>query len=139
MILDVANSNNNLTVEGAANTLLSAKAITSVEMLPAIKGEKHIYQINEGNEKYVKLKEAIANRDEKLIRELSPIMDSILKNAPIENIGSTFLEDVISRSEVLDQSIKEIYNNSGDINILKNINSQVNENYKEIAALQINA
>lgn len=132
-------SNNNVTVEGAANTLLSAKAISSVEMLPTAKGEKHIYQINEGNEKYLKLKEAIANKDEKLIRKLSPIMDSILKNVPIENIGSTFLEDVISRSEVLDQSIKEIYNNKGDINILKNINSQLNENYKEIAALQINA
>ena len=132
-------SNNNLTVEGAANTLLSAKAIASVEMLPAIKGEKHIYQINEGNERFLKLKEAIANRDEKLIRELSPIMDSILKNAPKENIGSTFLEDVISRSKALDQSIKEIYNNEGDINILKNINGQLNENYKEIAALQINS
>lgn len=132
-------SNNIINVEGAANALLSAKAIASVEMLPVTKGEKHIYQINEGNERYLKLKEAIANKDEKLIRELAPIMDSILKNAPKETTGSTFLEDVISRSKVLDQSIKNIYDNEGDINILKNINNQLNENYKEIAALQINA
>lgn len=132
-------SNNTVNVEGAANALLSAKAIASVEMLPVTKGEKHIYQINEGNERYLKLKEAIANKDEKLIRELAPIMDSILKNAPKQTTGSTFLEDVISRSKVLDQSIKDIYDNKGDINILKNINSQLHENYKEIAALQINA
>lgn len=133
------NSDNIVNVEGAANALLSAKAIASVEMLPTTKGEKHIYQINEGNEKYLKLKEAIANKDEKLIRELAPIMDSILKNAPKQTTGSTFLEDVISRSAVLDQSIKDIYDNKGDINILKNINNQLNENYKEIAALQVNA
>ena len=132
-------SNNTVNVEGAANALLSAKAIASVEMLPTTKGEKHIYQINEGNERYLKLKEAIANKDEKLIRELAPIMDSILKNAPKQTTGSTFLEDVISRSKVLDQSIKDIYDNKGDINILKNINNQLNENYKEIAALQVNA
>ena len=132
-------SNNTVNVEGAANALLSAKAIASVEMLPVTKGEKHIYQINEGNERYLKLKEAIANKDEKLIRELAPIMDSILKNAPKQTTGSTFLEDVISRSKVLDQSIKDIYDNKGDINILKNINNQLNENYKEIAALQVNA
>ena len=132
-------SNNTVNVEGAANALLSAKAIASVEMLPTTKGEKHIYQINEGNERYLKLKEAISNKDEKLIRELAPIMDSILKNAPKQTTGSTFLEDVISRSKVLDQSIKNIYNNKGDINILKNINNQLNENYKEIAALQVNA
>lgn len=132
-------SNNTINVEGAANALLSAKAIASVEMLPTTKGEKHIYQINEGNERYLKLKEAITNKDEKLIRELAPIMDSILKNAPKQTTGSTFLEDVINRSAVLDQSIKEIYNNEGDINILKNINNQLNENYKEIAALQVNA
>lgn len=133
------NSDNSVNVEGAANALLSAKAIASVEMLPTTKGEKHIYQINEGNERYLKLKEAIANKDEKLIRELAPIMDSILKNAPKQTTGSTFLEDVINRSAVLDQSIKEIYDNKGDINILKNINNQLNENYKEIAALQVNA
>lgn len=133
------NSDNTSNVEGAANVLLSAKAIASVEMLPVTKGEKHIYQINEGNERYLKLKEAIANKDEKLIRELAPIMDSILRNAPKQTTGSTFLEDVINRSEVLDQSIKEIYDNKGDINILKNINNQLNENYKEIAALQVNA
>ena len=133
------NSDNTSNVEGAANALLSAKAIASVEMLPVTKGEKHIYQINEGNERYLKLKEAIANKDEKLIRELAPIMDSILKNAPKQTTGSTFLEDVINRSEVLDQSIKDIYDNKGDINILKNINNQLNENYKEIAALQVNA
>ena len=132
-------SNNIVSVEGAANALLSAKAIASVEMLPTTKGEKHIYQINEGNERYLKLKEAISNKDEKLIRELAPIMDSILKNAPKQTTGSTFLEDVINRSAVLDQSIKEIYDNKGDINILKNINNQLNENYKEIAALQVNA
>ena len=102
-------SNNTVNVEGAANALLSAKAIASVEMLPVTKGEKHIYQINEGNERYLKLKEAIANKDEKLIRELAPIMDSILKNAPKQTTGSTFLEDVINRSAVLDQSIKNIY------------------------------
>ena len=133
------NSDNAINVEGAANVLLSAKAIASVEMLPTTKGEKHIYQINEGNERYLKLKEAIANNDEKLIRELAPIMDTILKNAPKQTTGSTFLEDVISRSKVLDQSIKDIYDNKGDINILKNINNQLNENYKEIAALQVNA
>lgn len=132
-------SNNTVNVEGAANALLSAKAIASVEMLPTTKGEKHIYQINESNERYLKLKEAITNKDEKLIRELAPIMDSILKNAPKQTTGSTFLEDVINRSKVLDQSIKEIYDNKGDINILKNINNQLNENYKEIAALQVNA
>lgn len=133
------NSDNTSNVEGAANVLLSAKAIASVEMLPVTKGEKHIYKINEGNERYLKLKEAITNKDEKLIRKLAPIMDSILKNAPKQTTGSTFLEDVINRSAVLDQSIKDIYDNKGDINILKNINNQLNENYKEIAALQVNA
>lgn len=126
-------------VENAANALLSVKSITSVEMLPVSKGEKHIYQINEQNEKHLKLKQAIENKDEKLIRELSPIMDSILSKAPVQTTGSTFLEDVISRSEVLDQTIKKMYDAKGDINILKNINNQLNENYKEIAALQINA
>lgn len=128
-----------LNVENAANTLLSVKSIASVEMLPISKGEKHVYQINEQNEKYLKLQQAIQDRDEKLIRELSPIMDSILSKAPVQTTGSTFLEDVISRSEVLDQTIKKIYDAKGNINILKNINSQLNENYKEIAALQVNA
>lgn len=132
-------NNGEVNVENAANALLSIKSIASVEMLPISKGEKHVYQINEQNEKYLKLKQAIQDKDEKLIRELSPIMDSILSKAPVQTTGSTFLEDVISRSEVLDQTIKKIYDAKGDINILKNINNQLNENYKEIAALQINA
>lgn len=126
-------------VEGAANVLLTAKSISSVELLPYKRGEQHTYQVNEANENYKKLSQAIENRDEKIIKELAPIMKSVLSNKQSNETDTSFLEDVINRAEVLDQTMKTLYNSKGEISILKNINSQLDSNYRELAAMQINA
>ncbi len=138
---DIANSSIGATdVDTAVNLLMSSQAASAVELLPFEKGAQHTYKVNEGNVNYVKLAEAVSKRDRKVLEALSPAMSRILGNNPsTETDRDTFLDEVITAAKTRDQIIRNLYDNKGNLKILKDINEQLDANYKEVAALQINA
>ena len=138
---DIANSSTGATdVDTAVNLLMSSQAASAVELLPFEKGAQHTYQVNEGNVNYTALAEAVSRRDRKVIAALSPAMERILNNNPsTETDRDTFLDEVITAANTRDQIIRNLYDNKGNLKLLKDINKQLDANYKEISALQINA
>ena len=138
---DIANSSTGATdVDTAVNLLMSSQAASAVELLPFEKGSQHTYQVNEGNINYTTLAEAVNKRDRKILSALSPSMERILNNNPsTETDRDTFLDEVINAANTRDQIIRNLYDNKGNLKLLKNINEQLDANYKEMAALQINA
>lgn len=123
----------------AANLLISAQAVSSVELLPYRRGEKHTYQANEETDRFKKLAEAVSNRDRKLLKELLPSISSILDaNPSTETDTDTFLNEVINLANSKNEIIKNIHNDEGKIKALQNINAQLEANYREIAALELN-
>ena len=138
---DIANSSTGATdVDTAVNLLMSSQAASAVELLPFEKGSQHTYQVNEGNVNYTALAEAVNKRDRKILSALSPSMERILNNNPsTETDRDTFLDEVINAANTRDQIIRNLYDNKGNLKLLKNINEQLDANYKEMAALQINA
>lgn len=138
---DIANSSVGTTdVDTAVNLLMSSQAASAVELLPFEKGAQHTYQVNEGNINYTALAEAVSNRDRKILAALSPAMERILNENPsTETDRDTFLDEVITAANTRDQIIRNLYDNKGNLKLLKDINKQLDANYKEIAALQINA
>lgn len=138
---DIANSSIGGTdVDTAVNLLMSSQAASAVELLPFEKGAQHTYQVNEGNINYTALAEAVSRRDRKVLAALSPAMERILNENPsTETDRDTFLDEVITAANTRDQIIRNLYDNKGNLKLLKDINKQLDANYKEIAALQINA
>ena len=138
---DIANSSTGTTdVDTAVNLLMSSQAASAVELLPFEKGAQHTYQVNEGNINYTALAEAVSRRDRKVIAALSPVMENILDNNPsTETDRDTFLDEVITAANTRDQIIRNLYDNKGNLKLLKDINEQLDANYKEISALKINA
>ncbi len=123
----------------AANLLISAQAVASVELLPFRKGEKHTYQASEGTDKFKKLAEAVNNRDRNLMKELVPSISAILDaNPSTETDTDTFLNEVVGLANSKNEIIKNIHDNEGKIKALQNINAQLESNYREIAALELN-
>ena len=138
---DIANSSVGATdIDTAVNLLLSSQAASAVELLPFEKGAQHTYQVNEGNVNYTALAEAVSKRDRKVLAALSPAMERILNDNPsTETERDTFLDEVINAANTRDQIIRNLYDNKGNLKLLKDINEQLDANYKEMAALQINA
>ena len=138
---DIANSSiGGTAVDTAVNLLMSNQAASAVELLPFEKGAQHTYQVNEGNINYTALAEAVSRRDRKVLAALSPAMERILNENPsTETDRDTFLDEVITAANARDQIIRNLYDNKGNLKLLKDINKQLDANYKEIAALQINA
>ena len=142
MLMDeiVKNSfSNGNAVTIAANLLLSAQAVASVELLPFREGDKHTYQANEGNEAFKKLADAVSRRDRVLLKELVPSISAILDNNPsTESDVDTFLNEVVNVANSKNEIIKNLHDNEGKIKVLQNINPQLEANYREIAALELN-
>ena len=138
---DIANSSiGGTAVDTAVNLLMSSQAASAVELLPFEKGAQHTYQVNEGNVNYTALAEAVSKRDRKVLAALSPAMERILNDNPsTETERDTFLDEVINAANTRDQIIRNLYDNKGNLKLLKDINEQLDANYKEMAALQINA
>lgn len=122
----------------AANLLLSAQAVRSVELLPFERNRQHTYQVNEGNENFRKLVDAVDRRDRKLIKELLPAISSILDSNPSREADTdTFLNEVVGIVNSKNEIIKNIHDNEGRIKFLQDINPQLEANYREIAALEL--
>lgn len=138
---DIANSSVGATnVDTTVNLLMSDLAASSVELLPFEKGAQHTYQVNEGNINYIALSDAVTRKDRKVLAALSPAMERILKENPSnETDRDTFLDDVEVALRAKDEIVKNLYDNKGNLKLLKDINEQLDANYKEMAALQINA
>ena len=127
-------------VDTTVNLLMSDLAASSVELLPFEKGAQHTYQVNEGNVNYIALSDAVARKDRKVLAALSPAMERILNENPsTETDRDTFLDDVEVALRARDEIVRNLYDNKGNLKLLKDINEQLDANYKEIAALQINA
>lgn len=137
---DIANSSTGATtVDTTVNLLMSDLAASSVELLPFEKGAQHTYQVNKGNINYTALAEAVSRKDRKVLAALSPAMERILKENPSnETDRDTFLDNVEVALKAKDQIVRNLYDNKGNLKLLKDINKQLDANYKEIAALQIN-
>lgn len=138
---DIANSSvGGTAVDTTVNLLMSDLAASSVELLPFEKGAQHTYQVNEGNANYIALSDAVARKDRKVLAALSPAMERILNENPsTETDRDTFLEDVEVALRAKDEIVRTLYDNKGNLKLLKDINEQLDANYKEMAALQINA
>ena len=138
---DIANSSvGGTAVDTTVNLLMSDLAASSVELLPFEKGAQHTYQVNEGNVNYIALSDAVARKDRKVLAALSPAMERILNENPsTETDRDTFLEDVEVALRAKDEIVRTLYDNKGNLKLLKDINEQLDANYKEMAALQINA
>jgi len=138
---DIANSSvGGTAVDTTVNLLMSDLAASSVELLPFEKGAQHTYQVNEGNINYIALSDAVSRKDRKVLASLSPAMERILNENPsTETDRDTFLEDVEVALRAKDEIVRTLYDNKGNLKVLKNINEQLDANYKKIAALQINA
>lgn len=138
---DIVNSSVGATnVDTTVNLLMSNLAASSVELLPFEKGAQHTYQVNEGNINYISLSDAVTRKDRKVLAALSPAMERILKENPSnETDRDTFLDDVEVALRAKDEIVKNLYDNKGNLKLLKDINKQLDANYKEMAALQINA
>ena len=123
----------------AANLLLSMQAVSSVELLPFREGERHTYQANEGNENFKKLVDAVSRRDRVLLKELVPAISGILDSNPsTEADTDTFLNEVVGISNSKNEIIKNLHDNEGKVKLLQKINPQLEANYREIAALELN-
>lgn len=132
---DLANSVSGLTdVEAAASLLLTNQSAAAVEMLPFKAGEQHTYQVNEGNANFIALADAVNKRDRKILAALSPTIKAILDRNTDEN----FLNEVINKANVQDQIIRNLYDKKGNLKVLKDINAQLDSNYREMAALEVN-
>lgn len=126
-------------VEAAVNLLLTSQSAASVELLPFRDGEQHTYQVNEGNVNYTRLAEAVNKRDRKVLEALAPAMKEILdRNKSNASDRDTFLDEVITAANTRDQIIRKLYDNKGNLKLLKDINAQLDSNYREISALKIN-
>lgn len=138
---DIASSSvGGTAVDTTVNLLMSDVAASSVELLPFEKGAQHTYQVNESNVNYTALSDAVARKDRKVIAALSPAMERILNENPsTETNRDTFLEDVEVALRAKDEIVRTLYDNKGNLKLLKDINEQLDSNYKEMAALQINA
>lgn len=138
---DIANSSVGSTaVDTTVNLLMSDLAASSVELLPFEKGAQHTYQVNEGNINYIALSDAVTRKDRKVLAALSPAMERILNENPsTETDRDTFLDDVEVALRARDEIVRTLYDNKGNLKLLKDINEQLDANYKEMAALQINA
>ena len=133
---DIAESARQLDdTKAAASILLSAQTAASIELLPFRENESHQYRVNENTAAYTKLLDAVANRDRTILSSLSPLMKSILDR----NTADSFLEDVIHQAKLQDNIIKTVYDEKGNLKALKDINQQLDSNYREIAALKVNA
>ena len=138
---DIANSSvGGTAVDTTVNLLMSDLAASSVELLPFEKGAQHTYQVNEANANYTALSDAVSRKDRKVLAALSPAMERILNENPsTETDRDTFLEDVEVALRARDEIVRTLYDNKGNLKLLKDINEQLDANYKEMAALQINA